>query len=251
MNTRRLLLNQCYNTRDLGGFATLDGGRTRFGCFLRSAAPCELPEEDIEALLSYGVTATMDLRSDGERKARPSSLRERGVYYEESLFAEAAIYGQAPPPPPNSGWLEKYIDMAESAPQWAVRTLTIAAETEGCLLYHCTTGKDRTGLLTCYLLSLAGVPKEDIAADYSVSELYLEPVYEKMRSGSLPLGHPAGGKNPPPPSQDEGFFHTPASAMLGLIDYLDKTYSSVENFLRKAGLSDEVIHRLREKFVEY
>jgi hypothetical protein len=39
--------------------------------------------------------------------------------------------------------------------------------------------------------------------------------------------------------------------MLGLIDYLDKTYGSVENFLRKAGLPQEVIHRLREKFVEY
>lgn len=248
-HTRHLLLKQVYNTRDLGGFSTLDGGRTKFGLFLRSDAPCDIPEEDIQILLDYGVTATMDLRSDGERKARPSSMRERAAYYEASLFAEAAIYNQAPPPISGS-WLEKYIDMAESSPKWAIRTLTIAAQQEGCLLYHCTTGKDRTGLLTCYLLSIAGVPKEDIAADYCVSELFLEPVYARMRAGMLEPGTPPGNHHPSS-ADDDSFFHTPASAMLGLIGYMEETYGGVAAFLRRIGLSQAVIQQLRDKFVEY
>jgi protein-tyrosine phosphatase len=249
--TRHLPLKQIYNARDLGGYATADGGCTRFGVFLRSDAPCEVGEADIAALLSYGVTGTMDLRSDGERKARPSAMKERAIYYEESLFAESAIYGAAPPPQQGATWLEKYIDMAESAPKWAVRTLTIGANHAGCLLYHCTTGKDRTGLLTCYLLSIAGVSREDIAADYCVSELYLQPVYQRMRAGKIPLGPPPGGKPGGSPADDEGFFHTPASAMLGFQDYMGKTYGGVVEFLRKAGLSEEVIHTLRAKLVNY
>jgi hypothetical protein len=79
----------------------------------------------------------------------------------------------------------------------------------------------------------------------------LEPIYAKMRSGNFPLGQPSGGQNPPPPAQDEDFFHTPASAMLGFQDYMCKTYGGVTEFLLDAGLSEEVIHRLREKFVEY
>jgi hypothetical protein len=39
--------------------------------------------------------------------------------------------------------------------------------------------------------------------------------------------------------------------MLGFQDYMCKTYGGVTEFLLDAGLSAEVIHRLREKFVEY
>ncbi len=249
MFTRHLQLKALYNARDLGGYATADGGVTAFGVFLRADAPCDLPQTDIDALLSYGVTGSVDLRSDGERAARPSSLRSVGDYYERSLFSKAAIFGQAPPPQ-EQGWLEKYIGMAELSREWAVQVLDLCAAQPGCLLYHCTTGKDRTGLLSCYLLSIAGVPKADIAADYCVSELFLEPVYARMRNGTLPLGAPPGG-NPPPPQQGEDFFATPASAMLGLISYMEGKYGGVVGYLRQAGLTEETFSAIRRKFVRY
>ena len=144
--------------------------------------------------------------------------------------------------------------MAEECRQWAREVLTIAAENTGVLLYHCTTGKDRTGLMTCYLLSIAGVEREDIAADYCVSQVFLEPVYEKMRSGKMRLGpipaEESEKKLPPVPKMDQSFFETPASAMLTLIDYLKDQYGGVTKYLRSIGVSEEIMEKIREKFIE-
>jgi protein-tyrosine phosphatase len=243
---RRLQLKGLYNARDLGGFPTAGGGCTRFGVFVRSEAPCELEQADIQALAQYGVTASIDLRSTPETVQRPSSLRETMAYYHRPLFHEAAVYNgtqpSAPPKRPHGAsldWGKMYQEMAEESRDWAIEVLRIAAEEPGAVLYHCTTGKDRTGLLTCYLLSIAGVPREDIAADYCVSELFLAPVYEKLR-GQLP-----GGED----DADDPFFHTPAAAMFALIDYLTERYGGVTAYLREIGVSDGVISRIRTKLL--
>ena len=256
MATRRLKTKGLYNARDLGGFPTKDGKVTKFGVFIRSEAPVGLPESDIAYLKAYGVTASMDLRSTGETKVRPSDLKDVMPYYPRSLFHEAAIpgAGEGKPMPPmeKKGWGAQYIDMAESSRDWAIDVLNIAANNPGALLYHCTTGKDRTGLLSCYLLSIAGVQRPDIAADYCVSQIFLEPVYERMRSGSIQIGPPPGDKKGPAggPMMDESFFQTPASAMLTLIDYLTKTYGGVVEYLQVIGVSEEIMEKIREKFTE-
>lgn len=255
MPTRRLLTKGLYNARDLGGFPTADGHVTKFGVFVRSEAPAELPEEDISYLKHYGVTASMDFRGTGEAAARPSVLQGLMPYYHRPLFNEAAMAGASPHPPKQVGWGEQYISMAEESRDWARDVLQIAAENPGALLYHCTTGKDRTGLMTCYLLSIAGVGRADIAADYCVSQLFLEPVYEKMRSGKFMMGPPPGeapeGKNPPPmPKMDGSFFETPATAMLTLIDYLTERYGGVVPYLRAIGIPEETMNAIREKFTE-
>lgn len=260
MPTRRLMTKGLYNARDLGGFPTEDGKVTKFGVFVRSEAPVDLPEEDIQYLKYYGVTASMDFRSTGEVAARPSDLAGKMSYYAKPLFNEAAVVGGPKPKPPvHQGWGEQYKSMAEESRDWAIEVLDIAAKNPGAVLYHCTTGKDRTGLMTCYLLSIAGVARADIAADYCVSQVFLEPVYEKMRSGAMNLGFGPGekpgpdGKEAPPmgPPMDESFFSTPASAMLTLIDYLDEKYGGVVKYLRDVvGVPDETIRAIREKFVE-
>ena len=263
MPLRRLPTRKLYNARDLGGYPTDDGKVTKFGVFIRSEAPVELPEEDIAYLLNYGISATMDFRGTGERIRRPSDLKDRVPYYEKSLFNEAAMSGGRRPEFKKLDWGGQYVSMAEGAREWAVDVLSIAAENPGALLYHCTTGKDRTGLMSCYLLSIAGVSREDIAADYCVSAVYLEPVFAKMRSGAMDLGlkPPAGslpeGVKPPDlsgipdmPKFDNDFFETPASAMLNLVDYFQTTYGGVVPFLREIGVTDQVMDAIRAKFVE-
>lgn len=251
---RRLPLAKLYNARDLGGFS-VPGGVTRFGVFIRSEAPCELPVSDLDSLREYGVTTSLDLRSAFEAYERPSSLLDVTDYHHKSLFNDGVVYdpkrdrGSRPdgPPPPAPGgekkhdWGVMYRSMAEEARDWAVEVLELAANCKGAMLYHCTTGKDRTGLLTCYLLSIAGVPREDIIADYMVSQVYLLPVYRRMieRSGGI------FGTDISAP-----FFQTPPAAMTALLDYLEETYGGVLPFLREIGVREETIARIRAKLVE-
>ena len=262
MPTRRLMTTALYNARDLGGFPTRDGKTTKFGVFVRSEAPCELPDSDIAYLLDYGVTASIDLRSTGEAQSRPNELQGHMAFYHKPLFNVAA-QGKGAGGPPQGGpggpgkmpaWGETYKQMAEESREWAKEVLTIAAENEGAVLYHCTTGKDRTGVLTCYLLSIAGVAREDIAADYCVSQVFLEPVFEKMRSGKMKMGPPPGADKDadpqPMPPMGADFFQTPASAMLTLIDYLTERYGGVVEYLRYIGVPEAVMERIREKFLE-
>lgn len=254
MPTRRLMMKNLYNARDLGGFPTKEGKTTRFGVFVRSEAPVGLPPEDIAYLKEYGVTASMDFRSRGETEARPSDLRELMPYYPRPLFNEAAIIGAPKPPVPKKlSWGEQYISMAEESRAWAGDVLSIAAQCPGVLLYHCTTGKDRTGLMTCYLLSIAGVQREDIAADYCVSQVFLEPLYQKIRTGQMSLGPKLEKKledQGAGPKMDESFFQTPAAAMLALIDYLCEKYGGVTEYLLEIGVLPETIAAIRDKLVE-
>lgn len=248
---RRLPLKGLYNCRDLGGYPAENGRVTKFGVFLRSEAPCELPREDVEQLVDYGVTGTMDLRSEGERMARPNELRGHVSYYPMTLVHKAAILGDDSQKQADFDWGTQYRSMAEDNPVFFREALEQCLREPGAMLYHCTTGKDRTGLLSCVLLSIAGVSKEDIAADYCVSELYLAPVYAKMRSGEMKLGVQPGGKPTCIPGGDfERFFHTPAKAMLDFIGGLERDYGGVVNFIRSCGVPEETIIALRRKMTE-
>lgn len=275
VKARRLPLLGLYNARDLGGFPTSDGNATKFGVFVRSEAPCALPGQDIDDLIDYGVTVSIDLRGSGEKKSRPSDLsKQSGIeYYEKPLFNEAVVIGadmgktegldnpkahKRPPAGVLHDWGEQYKRMAEESRAWALDVLTIAAQTDGVMHFHCTTGKDRTGMLTCYLLSIAGVDRADIAADYCVSQVYLEPLYERIRAGMVNMGIPQekdgkggpGGPDKPAGSMmDEAFFQTPASAMFALIDYLTEKYGSVVDYLHLIGVTDEMMEKIRAKFI--
>lgn len=241
---RRLPLRGLYNCRDLGGFP-VPGGQTKFGVFLRSEAPCLLPAEDLADLLIYGASTTIDLRGEMEREIRPSDLEHdwRFAYHALPLrHAEAAIPdGQ---PRKFKPWGDEYIEMIEVNHQWVRQALELAAATRGGLLYHCTTGKDRTGILSALLLSVAGVDRTDIAGDYCISELHLLPVYEQMRGGSLVVS------TKQPLVMDEGFFRTKAEYMLQLLDYLDQTYGGVLPFLTECGVSEDTLNAIRRKFIQ-
>ena len=234
---RRLPMEGLHNARDLGGYAAA-GGVTRFGVFVRSEAPCRLTERDAAFLRDYGVRAAADLRGLSEITLRPSDLT--GCLDSHSFPLEGKAESLVLEEPIQ--WDRIYIRRAENNRAWARAVLEFAAAQEGGLLIHCTTGKDRTGMIACFLLSVAGVSREDIAADYCVSEVYLQPVFRAMRDGRVAVRRVK-------PKFDETVFHTPSSAMLGLQDYLCEHYGSVVGYLRTTGLTEETLAAIRQKFV--
>ena len=241
-NYRRLPLKSLKNCRELGGFPTKDGAVTKYGVFLRCEIPRDLPAEDIEFLRNYGVTDCMDFRSSGElqRIKNYMSCLDFVDYHLLPMFGSGQVAPQAQTKKEKKefvfqDWQTVYCDMLDNFKDWTKKIIETAARAEGACLYNCTTGKDRTGLCTMLLLSIAGVDKEDIVADYCVSMIYMRDVYD-----TIDFGGPLEPK----------FRLTPPDAMGDTIDYLEGKYGSVTDYIRTCGVSDETIEKIRAKFVE-
>ncbi len=241
-NMRRIPAEGLTNCRDLGGYA-VPGGVTRFGVFLRSEAPCNVTRQGIQTLKEYGLTHSFDLRSETEIQWRPSALKDDFSYECHCLSGGAETFDPANLPEGEFSWDKVYINRVQNRQDWVRETVTACAEAEGCVLYHCTTGKDRTGILTCCLLGAVGVSREDVAADYCVSQLYLQEMFEAMRNGSLTI-------RPGPSHYEDYVFQTPFTAMTRLWDFLVQTYGGVEQYLLHAGVTPDTLQKLKDKFVE-
>lgn len=165
--------------------------RDRYGVFLRSEAPCDVGTGGIAFLRDYGLTATIDLRGEGEAAWRPSALAEAFPYPADSPDRRC-------PRPLSRKICPKVNSPGTRSTSCGRRSTGIGsglasppgAEADGCVLYHCTTGKDRTGILTCCLLGAVGVSREDIAADYCLSQVYLQPMVR--RHARRHPHHPSG-----------------------------------------------------------
>lgn len=230
------------NCRDLGGFAAAHG-ITRYGVFLRSEAPCTLGEGAVEMLRDYGLTTTFDLRGQPEIEWRPSALEHEFDYRLLSLSGGAETFEKKNLPEGEFSWDKVYIKRAKEHRDWIRDSITALTEAEGCALFHCTTGKDRTGILTCCLLGTVGVSKEDISADYCLSQVYLQPMFRKMRDGSLTI-------RKEPSHFEEYVFQTPFTAMMKFCEFFETEFGGIRNYLLDIGVTEEILQKLEQKLVE-
>jgi protein-tyrosine phosphatase len=167
------------NARDLGGYPTLDGARTRFRSLLRADDLVQLTPAGISALASFGVETVVDLRWPEEVAASPSPLPRElaGVSYRQVSLLSGS----------SAAWLERTGDcpkelfkclVLEHAREELLRVLQIiAAADPGPLLFHCVAGKDRTGVIAALLLAAADVEPSAIAYDYAASTERLREAY--------------------------------------------------------------------------
>jgi protein tyrosine/serine phosphatase len=167
----------CFNVRDLGGFPTRDGGRTRFGAIVRSDNPGRLTTEGVAAMRAHGIRTIVDLRDESElRNGSPRLDLELDVVGVPVLdFGDAEFWerwrGVHDTPRFYREALDRWPD------RFAAAVAAVARASEGGVLVHCEVGRDRTGLVCALLLSLADALPEAIAADYALSAERLEPLY--------------------------------------------------------------------------
>ena len=241
-NWKRLPVPGLLNCRDLGGFAA-EKGITRYGVFLRSEAPCTLEEGAVEMLRDYGLKTTFDLRGQPEIEWRPSALEKEFDYRLLSLSGGAETFEKKNLPEGEFSWDKVYIKRAKEHREWIRNSITALTEAEGCSLFHCTTGKDRTGILTCCLLGAVGVSKEDISADYCLSQVYLQPMFNAMRDGSLTI-------RKEPSHFEEYVFRTPFTAMMKFCQFFEEEFGGIRNYLLDIGVTEETLQKLEKKLVE-
>ena len=158
----RIVLEGANNVRDLGGYATGNGRATRFGRLFRADALSSLTDRDVSTILERRIRTIIDLRDPEEVAAGPNhqAVLEAAEYHNIPLLSGLAR-GAIKSPPPSLG--DFYVLGARYCTEQFRDVFTIiAAHTDGPLLFHCTAGKDRTGMVAALLLDLAGVAMETI-----------------------------------------------------------------------------------------
>ncbi|HZT45997.1 MAG TPA: tyrosine-protein phosphatase, partial [Gaiellaceae bacterium] len=183
--SRDLVWDGCLNVRDLGGLPTRDGGETRFGAIVRADSVRQLSPAGWHALADHGVRTVIDLRSDREVLDDPPADVRVSVLHApffkaseeewEEIDAELDA-ASAAAPDGSTAKRDRYLIVLDRFRANVVAAVRAVADAPpGGVVIHCAGGKDRTGLVSAFLLDLAGVDAETIAADYALSEERLQP----------------------------------------------------------------------------
>lgn len=174
---RRLRLNGVCNVRDLGGYETRDGGMTRWNTLYRAGNLSGADAGDWKKLWDAGVRTILDLRSSSEIRMFPTRLPEGMNRYHTPLQAEDIDLGNLVESAGKAfakSLQDGYVDMAGNHTEKLAACLERMTECleQGAVLFHCSAGKDRTGVAASAVLWLCGVDRADIVADYEVSCTY-------------------------------------------------------------------------------
>lgn len=173
---RELSWDGCVNVRDLGGL-----GQIRPGAVVRMEAPRRLSKAGWAAAWAHGARTVVDLRDPGEGEP-DLAPRPAGI-----------TTVQVPQDPVGTPFYEhwKNIDnlasplyypamLAEHPERVVAAVRAIALAAAGCVVFHCASGKDRTGLLALVLLTLAEAAPAEIIADYLLSYDRMKPRYDEL-----------------------------------------------------------------------
>jgi protein-tyrosine phosphatase len=172
---RALILDGVDNFRDFGGYATSHGRPMKRGRFFRSASHGRATDADLQAIAALGIGVVVDLRRKPERERDPSRRHPEfaGVVIvnddEQADSWHDHIRDSDLTPQSFREYLFSYYAAAPFEPRHVDlfrRYFQAIAETDSAVLIHCAAGKDRTGVLAALTHHLAGVHRDDIAADY-------------------------------------------------------------------------------------
>jgi len=243
---RLLPLVGAFNFRDLGGYPTVDGRRTRWGRLFRSDTLGELTEDDLRVLRDLGLATVLDLRSpsEAERDGRGLLATVPVRYLNLPVIPEGATNNPAVPEPIDGDMGARYLWYLEAGRDSVVQALgMIADEANLPLVFHCTAGKDRTGVLAALVLSLLGVEREVIVADYVETQARMHLIIERLRN------HPVYGKavgDDLPPNR----FAAQAASMVSFLGGLDERHGGPTAWLLQAGLDEGAVERLQAGLLE-
>ena len=174
------LLETTLNTRDLGGTLTKDGLIINSNCIIRSDYNSILPpsQNDINYLISNKITTIIDIRSYKEIKSTKNHFESLNNFkYFNYPIEEGSEISKTIDDVPKS-----YMEIACSKNIKYI--LEKIANSENGVLFHCSAGKDRTGVLTAIIYMLCNVTEKEIIKDYMISKENLRNKFEQLKSNN-------------------------------------------------------------------
>lgn len=237
---RHIAVAGTYNVRDLGGYPS-GAAHTRWRRLLRADGLHRLDAAGMAALVGEGVTTVIDLRREDETTARPNPFRGNPVvaYHNVSLFDAldpAAMTGE-------NVLHDLYVAALTTRHGAIAEVLTLITEApEGAVLFHCTAGKDRTGLIAALVLSLAGVEATRIVEDYALTGPMIQPLHETFIADAAARGVAL--------NEFRALLACEPATMAATLEHLTDTHGSAEAYLLAIGLDARMIARLKARLLE-
>lgn len=262
-NNRVLKLNSADNVRELGGYKTADGRQIKWNKLLRCGALSFIKQPDLQVLEDYGVKYDVDLRSGQEKRQHQDQIEESNIkYIFDPVFNEDRTDNSQDP--------EEFHKIVETDPDYALNHMTnvyrqmitkpacrkafhelfeilLANRSDKeSVLFHCTAGKDRTGLAAVFVLSALGVDSETIKADYLMTNEVVKDVTEKKVAYVKKNGFSERA------AENMRTLYSVRSEFLeAALAEIDHHYGNMDNFLKTGiGLTDENLSDLKAIYLE-
>ena len=189
MSDRWIELDGAVNARDVGGLPLEGGGTTATDVLLRSDNLQGLSDKDVRRLVEdHGVSLVVDLRTPAEVAAEgPGPLVTAGVEHVNldlipGWDPQVSDVGRLVPHEQREAgdMSHYYLGYLDEAPDQVVQALRALTTAGGAALVHCAAGKDRTGVVVALALAVAGVPREEIVADYALTAERIEAIRDRL-----------------------------------------------------------------------
>jgi protein-tyrosine phosphatase len=236
----------CFNFRDLGGYPAADGRRVQPGRVFRSGSLQWLAPADLKRLHSLGVKTVVDLRSSAEvaRGAAQIGSGGRIALRHAPLFEEDALpftWAQADDPEPPPG--QSYLAIAAVGTNGIACALRTIATDPHAVVVQCAAGRDRTGIVSALLLAALGIPDDEIAADYELSNHSFGP-WMTWAKANVPDIAAEVAAFPP------WLVQANPVVMAAFLDGLRERHGSIDGFLSGIGVDQAVITMLRDRLLD-
>ncbi|WP_078777816.1 tyrosine-protein phosphatase [Elizabethkingia ursingii] len=246
---RVVKMEGAFNFRDAGGYKTADGKEVVLGKIYRSDAIDKLSDRDLKTFKNRKISTVVDFRGVEEAKKAPDRLPDHTNYLlcpagSNDLPNAQSIVNMLK----NKNFLfDMYGEgglpyFGERYRPLFVKLLTL--QPDEALLYHCTGGRDRTGMASALFLKILGVPQDIIENDYVASNYYLakNPTMKNMYAG---LSKMSGLSDAEIKQQME----LRPELIRNFFNSINKKYGSIENFFQvEIGIGPNEIAILKKKY---
>ncbi len=240
-----LQLEKALNFRDLGGYLTIANVTVKKDVLFRSDALTNLTPEDISTIINKNIRTVIDLRTKFEIEQGENKLAHlEGVdYYNISLMDNVhsnEMNSLENTMPDSMG--ELYVSLLDNACSEIVAVFDIILNNSDYgTVFHCTAGKDRTGVIAALILDLLGVSFGDIIDNYIITEQLMEPIFTEMASK---YENATGTIFP------KYLFESRAESIEELLQHLYSKYFGAKSYLITNGFDQSKINRFKKAFLE-
>lgn len=240
-DARFLPLEGTLNTRDLGGLPVSGGRYTQPGRVLRSDGPASLTDADLTLLSQLPLTTVIDLRGRMECEREPSRFLQRPGVSVHNVEVWSHIEAAGQRPQDRFDITSFYLAALDHAGPAFANATRLVAESPGTSLFHCSAGKDRTGLLAALLLEAVGVDRATVLEDFALTEDRIGPLRQRLLDQAEKDGLPR--------SEFNRLLGATPDLMEPALAHLDSRHGGAVMYLERAGVSADTLTALEAKLV--